>query len=157
MLIPLLQASPWALFIGRFHPVLVHLPIGFLLIAAIIEIGRRAGKINSVSESTVVFVLFWSAVSATFACTSGLSAFVGWGLRTRTCWATHMWKGIGVAVFAWIAWLVKSDRLAGKVISFWKDAVYLPAFGSGRCIDDDRGPRWRLADPWGRLPDPIHA
>ncbi len=124
MLIPLLQASPWALFIGRFHPVLVHLPIGFLLIAAIIEIGRRTGRI-SVSESTVVFVLFWSAVSATFACVAGYLLSLGGGYDEDLLGA-HMWKGIGVAVFAWVAWLVKSDRLAGK-ISFGK-AVYLPAF-----------------------------
>lgn len=124
MLIPLLQASPWALFIGRFHPVLVHLPIGFLLIAAIIEIGRRTGKI-SVSESTVVFVLFWSAVSATFACIAGYLLSLGGGYDEDLLGA-HMWKGIGVAVFAWVAWLVKSDRLAGK-IGFGK-AVYLPAF-----------------------------
>jgi len=124
MLIPLLQASPWALFIGRFHPVLVHLPIGFLLIAALIEIGRRMGKI-SVSESTVVFVLFWSAVSATFACIAGYLLSLGGGYDEDLLGA-HMWKGIGVAAFAWVAWLVKSDRLAGKV-SFGK-AIYLPAF-----------------------------
>jgi uncharacterized membrane protein len=124
MLIPLLQASPWALFIGRFHPVLVHLPIGFLLIAAIIEIGRRTGKI-SVSESTVVFVLFWSAMSATFACIAGYLLSLGGGYDEDLLDA-HMWKGIGVAVFAWVAWLVKSDRLAGK-LSFGK-AIYLPAF-----------------------------
>ncbi|WP_342086869.1 c-type cytochrome domain-containing protein [Dyadobacter sp. OTU695] len=124
MLIPLLQASPWALFIGRFHPVLVHLPIGFLLIAAIIEIGRRTGKI-SVGESTVVFVLFWSAVSATFACIAGYLLSLGGGYDEDLLGA-HMWKGIGVAVFAWVAWLVKSDRLAGK-LSFGK-AIYLPAF-----------------------------
>lgn len=124
MLIPLLQASPWALFIGRFHPVLVHLPIGFLLIAALIEIGRRTGKV-SVSESTVVFVLFWSAVSATFACIAGYLLSLGGGYDEDLLGA-HMWKGIGVAVFAWVAWLVKSDKLAGK-ISFGK-VVYLPAF-----------------------------
>jgi uncharacterized membrane protein len=124
MLVPLLQASPWALFIGRFHPVLVHLPIGFLLIAAVIEIGRRTGKV-SVSESTVVFVLFWSAVSATFACIAGYLLSLGGGYDEDLLGA-HMWKGIGVAVFAWVAWLVKSDRIGSK-ISFGK-AVYLPAF-----------------------------
>lgn len=124
MLFPLLQASPWALFIGRFHPVLVHLPIGFLLIAALIEVGRRTGRI-SVSESTVIFVLFWSAVSATFACIAGYLLSLGGGYDDDLLGA-HMWKGIGVAAFAWIAWLVKSDRFAGK-ISVGK-AIYLPAF-----------------------------
>ncbi|GGN08239.1 hypothetical protein GCM10010967_49820 [Dyadobacter beijingensis] len=126
MLVPLLDASPWALFIGRFHPVLVHLPIGFLLIAALIELGRRTGKI-AVSESTVVFVLFWSAVSATFACVAGYLLSLGGGYDEDLLGA-HMWKGIGVAVFAWVAWLVKSDRIGSK-IAFGK-AVYLPAFAA---------------------------
>jgi hypothetical protein len=124
MLIPFLQASPWALFIGRFHPVLVHLPIGFLLIAALLEIGRRSGKIN-ISETTVVFVLFWSAISATFACIAGYLLSLGGGYDEELL-SDHMWKGIGVAAFAWVAWLVKSDRI-GKVIPFGK-MVYLPAF-----------------------------
>jgi uncharacterized membrane protein len=125
MLLPLLQASPWALFIGRFHPVLVHLPIGFLLIAALLEIGRRTGKIN-ISETTVVFILFWSAISATFACIAGYLLSLGGGYDEELL-SDHMWKGIGVAAFAWIAWLVKSDR-TGKVLPFGKMA-YLPAFG----------------------------
>jgi uncharacterized membrane protein/mono/diheme cytochrome c family protein len=125
MLIPFLQASPWALFIGRFHPVLVHLPIGFLLIAALLEIGRRSGRIN-ISETTVVFVLFWSAISATFACIAGYLLSLGGGYDEELL-SDHMWKGIGVAAFAWVAWLVKSDRI-GKVIPFGK-MVYLPAFG----------------------------
>nr|WP_295929291.1 c-type cytochrome domain-containing protein [uncultured Dyadobacter sp.] len=124
MLSPLLEASPWALFIGRFHPVLVHLPIGFLLIAALVEIGRRSGKI-AVSEATVSFILFWSAVSATFACIAGYLLSLGGGYDEDLLGA-HMWKGIGVAAFAWVAWLVKSERLSGK-ISFGK-VVYLPAF-----------------------------
>ena len=29
--------SEWPLFVGRFHPLLVHLPIGFLILAALLE------------------------------------------------------------------------------------------------------------------------
>lgn len=124
MLLPLLQASPWALFIGRFHPVLVHLPIGFLLIAALLEIGRRSGKI-SISESTVVIILFWSAISATLACIAGYLLSLGGGYNEELL-SDHMWKGIGVAAFAWIAWLVKSDRI-GRAMPSGR-VIYLPAF-----------------------------
>ncbi|WP_439556213.1 c-type cytochrome domain-containing protein [Dyadobacter sp.] len=119
----LLQDASWATFIGRFHPAIVHFPIGFLLIAAVLEVGRRWGKVN-VSEGTVTFILFWSAVTATFACVAGYLLSLSGGYDADLL-DNHMWKGIGVAVFAWAAWLVKSDRLsrsmpAGKVI-------YLPA------------------------------
>ena len=125
----LLQASGWfsnwALFIGRFHPVLVHLPIGFLLIAALLEVGRRTGKIG-VTEATISFILFWSAIGATFACIAGYLLSLGGGYDEELL-SDHKWQGIGVAAFAWIAWLVKSD-LFGEKIPFGP-AFYLPAFG----------------------------
>ncbi|TDE13858.1 c-type cytochrome domain-containing protein [Dyadobacter psychrotolerans] len=125
MFYPFLQDSGWALFIGRFHPVLVHLPIGFLFIAALLEIGRRTGKI-SVSESAISFILLWSAVGATLACIAGYLLSLGGGYEQELL-DDHKWQGIGVAAFAWIAWAVKSDLL-GKRIPFGP-AFYLPALG----------------------------
>lgn len=124
MLHIILQASSWALFIGRFHPVLVHLPIGFLLIAALLEIGRRTGRVP-VTESTVSFILFWSAVSATFACIAGYLLSLGGGYDAELL-SDHMWQGIGVAVFAWVAWLVKSDRVQ-RIVPF-SSAIYISSF-----------------------------
>lgn len=121
----LIQASDWAPFIGRFHPVLVHLPIGFLLIAALLEIGRRTGKI-SVHESTISFILFWSAVGATWACAAGYLLSLGGGYDAALLYA-HQWQGIGVAVFAWIAWIVKSNPFRAKIP--FGPAFYLLAFG----------------------------
>ncbi len=121
----LLMASDWAVFFGRFHPVLVHLPIGFLLIAALLEIGRRTGKIN-VSESTISFILFWSAVGATFACIAGYLLSLGGGYEEELL-SDHMWQGIAIAAFAWIAWFVKSDRFGEKIP--FGPLFYLPALG----------------------------
>ncbi len=126
----LLQVSDWALFFGRFHPVLVHLPIGFLLVAALLEIGRRLGKI-SVSESTVSFVLFWSAVSATFACGAGYLLSLGGGYEEELL-DEHMWQGIGVASLAWVAWIAKSDILGDRIP--FAPALYLPALGIGTLL-----------------------
>jgi len=121
----LLLASDWAVFFGRFHPVLVHLPIGFLLIAALLEIGRRTGKI-SVSESTISFILFWSAIGATLACAAGYLLSLGGGYDEELL-SDHMWQGIAIAAFAWVAWLVKSDRFGEKIP--FGPLFYLPAFG----------------------------
>lgn len=120
----ILQASSWALFIGRFHPLLVHLPIGFLLIAAFLEVGRRTGKI-AVSESTISFILFWSALGATVACVAGYLLSLGGGYDAELL-SDHMWQGIGVAGFAWIAWLVKSERL--KRVNPFISKAYIPTF-----------------------------
>ncbi len=117
-----MQLSDWALFIGHFHPVIVHLPIGFLLIAGILEAGRWLGSISTSTE-TMSTILFWSAVSATLACGFGYLLSLGGGYEANTLQA-HQWQGIGVAAFAWLAWFAKSgraDRLpAGSVL-------YVPA------------------------------
>ncbi|ADB41893.1 c-type cytochrome domain-containing protein [Spirosoma linguale] len=126
----LLQANPsspsdWVLFWGHFHPLIVHLPIGFLLIAGLLEIDRLTRR-NSVSPHTITLILFWSAVSATMACVFGYMLSLGGGYEEETL-NDHMWEGIGVAVFAWLAWSVKSENL-GRIFSF-AQLMYLPALG----------------------------
>jgi uncharacterized membrane protein len=109
----LLLANDWALFLGRFHPVLVHLPIGFLLVAALLEVGRWFGKID-VQRSTISFILFWSAVAATVACATGYMLSLGGGYNEQIL-DEHKWQGIWVAVAAWIAWAVKSEWLNNRL------------------------------------------
>ena len=110
----LLQASSdWAAFIGRFHPVLVHLPIGFLILAVLLEMGRLTRKIE-VKESTVAFVLFWSAIGATLSCIVGYLLSLGGGYEIELL-EKHKWQGIWVAIAAWIAWIAKSELFFEKI------------------------------------------
>lgn len=119
------QPSDWALFFGHFHPIIVHLPIGFLLIAGLLELDRLTRR-NTVSPHTITLILFWSAVSATIACGFGYLLSLGGGYEKETL-NDHMWQGIGVAVFAWVAWAVKSENL-GRIVPF-AQRMYLPALG----------------------------
>ncbi len=119
------QPSDWVLFFGHFHPLVVHLPIGFLLVAGLLEIGRRTGKVG-VEDSTITSILFWSAVSATVACVFGYLLSLGGGYEEEIL-NEHMWQGIGVAVFAWIAWAVKSNWLGDRIP--FGAALYVPALG----------------------------
>ncbi len=65
----LLQVSDLAIFFGRFYPVLVHLPIGFLLLAALLAVGKRCGKLQAHEhEHTLSGILFRSAARATLPC-----------------------------------------------------------------------------------------
>lgn len=117
----LLQASDWTFFIGRFHPLLVHLPIGFLLIAALLEAGKRLNKMT-VSDGAIRFILFWSAVGATMACVAGYLLSLGGGYDEKLL-GNHQWQGIAVAVFAWMAWFFKSGKISIG------SGIYLPALG----------------------------
>ena len=119
------QPSDWILFFGHFHPLIVHLPIGFLLIAGLLEIDRLTRR-NSVGPHTITLILFWSAVSATMACVFGYMLSLGGGYDTETL-NSHQWQGIGVAAFAWLAWAVKSENL-GRILPF-AQLMYLPALG----------------------------
>jgi uncharacterized membrane protein/mono/diheme cytochrome c family protein len=121
----LLQVSDWAIFFGRFHPVLVHLPIGFLLLAAILVVGKRLGKV-SIADETISLILLISAISGTVACGAGYLLSLGGGYDEEVL-DEHMWQGLGVAAFAWVAWAVKSDTVKQKFpIS---RLAYLPALG----------------------------
>ncbi|RYF73540.1 MAG: ribonuclease inhibitor [Cytophagaceae bacterium] len=119
------QPSDWAMFFGRFHPLIVHLPIGFLLIAGILEIGRRLGKLQ-LSNGTMSTILFWSAISATVSCVFGYLLSLGGGYDADIL-EEHKWQGIGVAVFAWIAWGASSDFLLKKAPL--SSVLYVPALG----------------------------
>lgn len=124
----LLQAfSDWAAFFGRFHPVLVHLPIGFLILAVLLEIGRLTHKID-VKESTVSFILFWSAIGATLSCVAGYLLSLGGGYE-ESLLNEHQWQGIWVAVASWIAWASKADFFVNKIP--FGSLLYLPALAIG--------------------------
>ncbi|MEI7584157.1 c-type cytochrome domain-containing protein [Runella sp.] len=124
----LLQASSdWAAFIGRFHPVLVHLPIGFLILAGLLEIGRLVNKID-VKESTISFILFWSAIGATLSCIAGYFLSLGGGYEAELL-EEHKWQGIWVAVASWIAWIAKSELFINKIP--FGSLLYFPALVVG--------------------------
>ncbi|GAA4467809.1 ribonuclease inhibitor [Nibrella saemangeumensis] len=116
-------ASDWVLFFGHFHPVVVHLPIGFVIVAGILELGRLTNQIQ-ISRSAMATIFLWSAISATAACVFGYLLSLGGGYDEELL-DQHMWQGIGVAVFTWLAWFVKSERW-GDMLPI-SQLFYLPA------------------------------
>ena len=77
-------------FIGRFHPLLVHLPIGFILLALLIEFNRK--NFNE-SEKVLKFTLFWTIVSGVFSLISGFFQYQQEGYLWKTIQA-HFYFGI---------------------------------------------------------------
>ena len=81
-------------FIGRFHVLLVHLPIGFLLIALLLQ--WLSKEKFHVSRQVIQITLLSGMIAAFFSCITGYllslngdydESLVGW----------HMWMGISVA------------------------------------------------------------
>ena len=80
---------------GRFHPLIVHLPIGILLLNAVFVLLSKTKRFNYLS-ATIRITLLLGALSAVAACVTG------WLLSENGDYASdtldyHKWLGIAVA------------------------------------------------------------
>ena len=112
--------SIWLLLVGRWHPVVVHLPIGILLVAAALGAYARWRRDERLAAS-LPFLLFCGAASAT------LAAVTGWltaseGEYRGLLLEQHRWLGLATVGAAWLAWGLavrqpgRSAVLAGTVV-----------------------------------------
>lgn len=92
------------LFFGRFHPVLVHLPVGLIILLGIIELFARPLR-SKITPSCVGFILALAvpAAAATAVCGWLLSRAGGYEPRLVQ-W--HLWMGIGTAAGCALAGLL---------------------------------------------------
>src|SRR6188474_3047921 len=89
--------------IGRFHPVLVHLPIGILLLAALFQLLALKPKYASLHAATSI-ALFWGMISAILSCISGYFLSLS-GDYDEELVDTHKWFAIATASVSLIAYL----------------------------------------------------
>jgi uncharacterized membrane protein/mono/diheme cytochrome c family protein len=116
------EPSTFMLFLGRFHPLFVHLPIGFLIIAFLLECFSRLQRFHEVRHATSL-VLLLGTISAVVAAVLGyFLSFEGGYDEDALFW--HQWFGIGVALTAAAAYFLKI-RSEGKVNMARK--AYIPA------------------------------
>ncbi len=98
-------------FVGHFHPLLVHLPIGILLTGLFLHWLSHKEKYIVVQESVPV-VLLCGAIAAVLSCITGyvLSNADDYD-KTIAGW--HQWMGISVAVFSILLYLkIKNPGIA---------------------------------------------
>jgi uncharacterized membrane protein/mono/diheme cytochrome c family protein len=103
-------------FFGRFHPVLVHLPIGFLLLALVLQWLSRKEKYSAILPAIRVSFLL-GMISAIVSCLSGWSLSLG-GEYDESTLDLHKWFGISVAMFSLIGYLfsAKPNSLLKNVL-----------------------------------------
>lgn len=97
------------LFLGRFHPLMVHFPIGFLFFAFILEVYGRWKKILQLIDA-VALALLSGAISALLACILGYMLAQS-GDYGQDALDKHFWFGIATTVFAFFAWALRSDKI----------------------------------------------
>src|SRR5580693_9127470 len=113
LLWPLLHAAPDGLehgelsqFVGRFHPLAVHLPIAFLLLVPLLECAGTVRRWSGVRESAE-FVLTLAAITAFVA------VFLGWLLAWSGGYegklvTSHMWGGFSLAVAVLLCFVLRA-------------------------------------------------
>lgn len=94
-----MENTDWILqLLGRLHPLLVHFPIGLLVVALFLEVLTIRGKKQGLREG-IKWMVYLGALFA------GFSALFGWLLRTQEDYSgdlvdNHQYTGIATAVLA---------------------------------------------------------
>jgi len=86
--------ADWQQFLGRFHPLVVHLPIGLILLVPVLEF---AGKLRPALHEAATFVLSLSVLSCLLALTLGYLLAYGSGDEGAGV-SRHMWGGIALTI-----------------------------------------------------------
>jgi mono/diheme cytochrome c family protein/uncharacterized membrane protein len=99
-------------FIGRFHPVFVHLPIGILLLACFFQ-WLMIKERFAVLQPAIPVTLFWGMISAIASCISGYLLSTT-GDYDGQLVSQHQWLGISVAVVSLILYILHKRSVSGR-------------------------------------------
>lgn len=98
------QHSDWQQFLGRFHPSVVHLPIGLILLVPLLEV---AGLVRPALREAAAFVLNLSVFACLSAVALGYLLAYGGG-ESGTGVVRHMWGGLALTVGVLFCALIRS-------------------------------------------------
>ena len=103
--------------IGNFHPVLVHLPIGFLLLAILFQWLSDKEKYAGILPAVKIAFLL-GMISTVLSCITGWSLSSG-GEYDEDTLDYHRWMGISVAVISLIGYLLinNANQILKKSVS----------------------------------------
>ena len=102
--------------IGPFHPVLVHLPIGILLFAVLLEWLSSKEKYKALKPATSIAYLL-GCIAAIVTCITGLSLGSS-GEYDEATLNLHQWMGISVAIFSAIGYVFSQVQISVPVKTF---------------------------------------
>ena len=110
------ERAAWAQFIGRFHPLVVHLPIALILLVPVMELVGRDQRFPYLRASAP-FVLVLALIGGIFA------SLLGWCLGRTGGFSgplvtQHMWSGASLIILCWLCWVLRGRGGRFEVI-YW--------------------------------------
>jgi mono/diheme cytochrome c family protein/uncharacterized membrane protein len=109
--------------IGRFHPLLVHLPIGILLLAGAFQLLAIRSS-YSFLQPVIPLMIFWGMISAVASCISGFMLASG-GEYDDGLVSTHQWMGISTAGLSIVVYILYKKSVQVKTIRWAALALIL--------------------------------
>ena len=100
-------------FIGRFHPLFVHLPIGFLVLAIILKLISNKWKKEAI-DSVIPIILLISFILSVFTCISGYLLFQTGGYE-KELGEKHQWAGILLTIFTGLLFFLRNYTLVQQL------------------------------------------
>ncbi|TMM52207.1 hypothetical protein FEE95_21205 [Maribacter algarum] len=84
--------------LGRLHPIIVHLPIGFIILGLLL---RWYDRKRNEFDHAIPLIFLWAGYSAVLTCITGYAQYIGEGYTFETVkW--HLWLGITTALFSFL-------------------------------------------------------
>ena len=113
------EGGAWLQFIGRFHPIAIHLPIALVLLVPALEIVGRIPQFAYLRASAP-FVLGVAVLTATAA------SLLGWCLARNGGYSgplvtQHLWGGFFVVLISSVCWLLLTSK--GRAARFYPIAL----------------------------------
>ena len=107
--------------LGRLHRLIVHLPIGFILLGLLLKWYDRKRLEH---QNVIPLIFFWGGISAVLACITGYLQYLGEGYSFETVkW--HLWSGIATALFSFLIY-AKLKGMKSVVFLSKTPAILLP-------------------------------
>jgi len=117
--------SGWVGFLGRFHPVVLHLPIGIVSLAALLEVAHCADR-SKAPHGAGLLVLGTGAVSAVVAVVTGILLHRSGGNYAPELVARHQSLGIVFACGMVVVLLAKAwSQVLGRIGWLYRTLLFV--------------------------------
>ena len=109
--------SDFMIFVGRFHQLMVHLPIGFLVLASITQFATRLPKFHPL-KPFLKYLWGLGAISAALAVVFGYLLSLSGDYNEDTLF-WHKWSGVGVLAFSIACYYISKQGKEKFNIAKW--------------------------------------